>query len=414
MSASTAAPQDVKPDPKIIDLLKNKESESKIAHVSLEYFPPRTEQGVKNLHARMERMLANTKCLYTDMTWGAGGSTADLSLDLALHAQRTGHVSNMHLTCTNMEGEDGDPIKAVHDALQKSYDGGIRNIVALRGDPPEGEKEWTATEGGFTCALDLVKYIRKEFGDEFGISVAGYPEGHPNRISELTAEEVESMSEAEKGRCCTHDGVTYVCKDDDYKKEMDYLKEKIDAGGDFIITQMFFDAEVFKTFVNDCRSWGINCPVVPGLMCINAYPGFKKMTKFCKTRVPESLEKKMDSMKDDPEAVKKFGVEFGAEVCRNLLDFGVEILHFYTLNLEKVVYGITDELGITSGLVEGSNEKDAKDMVAVGSRWARAGDTVKSGAQQGVVKEIKADGAAVVTVDGKEEEWAKGTFEKVF
>jgi methylenetetrahydrofolate reductase (NADPH) len=358
-------------------------------------------------------MLANTKCLYTDMTWGAGGSTADLSLDLALHAHKTGHVSNMHLTCTNME-KDGDPIKAVHDALQSAYNGGIRNIVALRGDPPEGEKEWTASEGGFTCALDLVKYIRENFGDDFGISVAGYPEGHPNRISQLTAEEVENMSDSEKGRCCTHDGITYVCKDDDYKKEMDYLKEKIDAGADFIITQMFFDAEVFKTFVNDCRKWGIDCPVVPGLMCINAYPGFKKMTKFCKTRVPKSLEDKMDSMKDDPEAVKAFGVEFGAEICRSLLDSGSKILHFYTLNLEKVVYGITDELGITSGLIEKSNESDAKDMVAVGSAWARVGDTVKFSAGQGVVKEIKSDGAAVVEVDGKDVEVAKGSYEKVF
>jgi len=171
--------------------------------------------------------------------------------------------------------KDGDPIKAVHEALQKCHDGGIRNIVALRGDPAEGTEEWTATEGGFACALDLVKYIRKTFGDDFGISVAGYPEGHPNRISELSAEEEESMTDAEKGRCCTHDGITYVCKDDDYKKEMDYLKEKVDAGSDFIITQMFFDAEVFKAFVKDCRNWGINCPVVPGLMCINAYPGFK-------------------------------------------------------------------------------------------------------------------------------------------
>ncbi len=214
-------------DPKIIDLL-NKDPEG-LAHVSLEYFPPRTEQGVKNLHARMERMLTNTKCLYTDMTWGAGGSTAELSLELALHAQKTGHVSNLHLTCTNME-KDGDPIKGVHDALQEAYDGGIRNIVALRGDPQEGENEWTATKGGFTCALDLVRYIRKEFGDDFGISVAGYPEGHPNRISELSEEEVKNMSESEKSRCCTHEGITYVCKDDDYKKEMDYLKEKVDAG----------------------------------------------------------------------------------------------------------------------------------------------------------------------------------------
>ncbi|KAL7449670.1 hypothetical protein ACHAWC_001717, partial [Mediolabrus comicus] len=206
----------------------------------------------------------------------------------------------------------------------------------------------------------------------------------------------------------------YVCKDDDYKKEMDYLKEKVDAGADFIITQMFFDAEVFKTFVNDCRKWGINCPVVPGLMCINAYPGFKKMTKFCKTRVPKALEEKMESMKDDADAVKKFGVEYGVEVCRSLLDSGVKILHFYTLNLEKVVYGITDELGITSGLTEQSNESDAKDMVAVGSAWARVGDTVKCSAGQGVVKEIKSDGAAIIEIGGEDVEMAKGSYEKVF
>jgi len=407
-----SAPQNAQADPKIIDLLSKKPEDGKVAHISLEYFPPRTEQGVKNLHARMERMKKNTNALYIDMTWGAGGSTADLSLELALHAHNIGHVSNLHLTCTNME-KDGDPIKAVHAALQAAYDGGIRNIVALRGDPPEGQNEWTAAEGGFTCALDLVVYIRKHFGDDFGVSVAGYPEGHPNRISQLTEEEVINMSESEKGRCCTHEGVTYVCKDDDYKKEMDYLKEKIDAGADFIITQMFFDSEVFKTFVNDCRKWGIQCPVVPGLMCINAYPGFKKMTKFCKTRVPKSLEEKMDSIKDDSSAVKKFGVEFGTEMCQSLLDFGVEILHFYTLNLENVVYGITDDLGITKGLIEKNNDSDAKTMVAVGSAWARVGDKVKGHVGEGVVKEIKSDGTAVIEVEGgKYVEMAKGSYEK--
>ena len=176
---------------------------------------------------------------------------------------------------------------------------------------------------------------------------------------------------------------------------------------DFIITQMFFDAEVFKTFVGDCRKWGIECPIVPGLMCINAYPGFKKMTKFCKTRVPKPLEEKMDSM-------KKFGVEFGAEICRTLLDSGVTILHFYTLNLEKVVYGITDELGITCGLIEKSNESDASDMVAVGSAWARVGDLVKTSSGEGVVKEIKGDGAAIIVIDGNDIEFAKGSYEKLF
>ncbi len=165
---------------------------------------------------------------------------------------------------------------------------------------------------------------------------------------------------------------------------------------DFIITQMFFDVEVFKTFVKDCRKWGIDCPVVPGLMCINAYAGFKKMSKFCKTRVPKALEEKMDSMKDDADAVKAFGVEFGAEVCQSLMDFGTEVLHFYTLNLEKVVYGITDALGLTKGLITQSNEKDAASMVAVGSAWARVGDKVKSIYGEGIVKEIRKGGEAVI------------------
>ena len=137
--------------------------------------------------------------------------------------------ANMHLTCTNME-KDGDPVAAVREALEKCIDGGIRNIVALRGDPPHGEDEWKAAEGGFTCALDLVKFIRSEFGDEFGIAVAGYPEGHPNAISEIKEGEEASLSEAELARCSHFDGKTYVCKDEDFKKEMDYLKEKVDAG----------------------------------------------------------------------------------------------------------------------------------------------------------------------------------------
>ena len=125
---------------------------------------------------------------------------------------------------------------------------------------------------------------------------------------------------------------------------------------------MFFDVSVYRSFVKECRDYGINVPIIPGLMCINAYGGFKKMSNFCKTRVPKSLEDKMDSMKDDQAAVKAFGVEFGADVCKSLLEAGAPVLHFYTLNLEKVVYGITDELGITENLVQQSNESDAKNI----------------------------------------------------
>lgn len=179
---------------------------------------------------------------------------------------------------------------------------------------------------------------------------------------------------------------------------------------DFIITQMFFDTKVFGTFVEDCRRWGINCPIVPGLMCINAYAGFCKMTKFCKTRVPPELKAKMDSMADDPDAVKVFGVEYGIQMCQELMTIGVDVLHFYTLNLEKVTFGILQGLGYE---VKGSaDETDAQTMVAKGSAWARVGDEVKTPSGNGIVQDLNADGSAVVMVDGsaiivKKDDYAK-------
>lgn len=332
--------------------------------------------------------------LFSDVTWGAGGSTADLTLEIAEHLKETGHVANMHMTCTNME-KDGDPKLAVHSALKTAQKHGIRNIVALRGDPAAGQEEWKAADGGFTCALDLVKYMRENFGDEFGISVAGYPEGHPNAISEI--EDPSTMSEAETARSSTCDGKTFTCKDEDYKKEMDYLKQKIDAGADFIITQMFFDTKVFGTFVDDCRKWGINVPIVPGLMCINAYGGFCKMTKFCKTRVPAELQAKMDSIAEDTEAMKTFGVEYGIQMCKELMEIGVDVLHFYTLNLEKVTFGILQGLGYeVKGAVD---ESDASTMVAKGSAWARVGDKVKTIYGSGTVQDVRSDGTASVMIE---------------
>mmetsp|Transcript_1467 Transcript_1467/g.4058 ORF Transcript_1467/g.4058 Transcript_1467/m.4058 type:complete len:200 (-) Transcript_1467:85-684(-) len=181
---------------------------------------------------------------------------------------------------------------------------------------------------------------------------------------------------------------------------------------DFIITQMFFDTAVFGAFVKDCRKWGINCPVVPGIMCINAYGGFCKMTKFCKTRVPAELQSKMDSMKDDTDALKAFGVAYGVQMCQELIEIGVDDLHFYTLNLEKVVYGILEGLGYEVKAT--ANEADAASMVAKGSAWARAGDNVKCEHGNGVVKTIHEDGSATITIDGEDKTLAKGKFEKVF
>jgi len=395
-------------NPRIIDLIQKKEAGSK-PFVSIEFFPPRTDAGVKNLYARMGRMKESINPLFSDVTWGAGGSTADLTLEIAQQLRETGHVANMHMTCTNME-KDGDPKAAVRSALETAKQNGILNIVALRGDPAAGQEEWKAADGGFTCALDLVEYIRENFGSDFGISVAGYPEGHPNAIS--LVEDPSTMTESEKARSSTEGGKVFTCLDDDYKKEMEYLKKKIDAGADFIITQMFFDTKVFGTFVNDCRKYGITCPIVPGLMCINAYAGFCKMTKFCKTRVPTDLRTKMDSLKDDPDAVKAFGIEFGVQMCQDLIEIGVDVLHFYTLNLEKTTYGILSGLGYE---VKGNaNDSDAQTMVAKGSAWARVGDTVKTAQGVGIVQAIGSDGSATIEFEGetptatlKKEEYSK-------
>jgi methylenetetrahydrofolate reductase (NADPH) len=187
---------------------------------------------------------------------------------------------------------------------------------------------------------------------------------------------------------------------------------------------MFFDAKVFIKFVEDCRRVGITCPIVPGLMCINNYAGFAKMTKFCKTRVPDDLRDHMESIKDDAAAIKQYGIDFGVQVCKELMASGhVQVLHFYTLNLEKVVYGVLDGLGLTTNASAAVNEKDAAAMVAKGSAWARVGDKVKTQYGQGVVTEMdQATGDAKITIEswslaGNQNPTAylqKGQYEKIF
>lgn len=340
--------------------------------VSLEFFPPRSETGLLNLHERMER-LKSVHPLFADFTWGAGGSTADMTLELSITCKKElGLVPNMHLTCTNMS------VDMIDDALKGCKANGIRNIVALRGDPPKGEDEWSSAEGGFTCALDLVRYIRKHHGNYFGISVAGYPEGHPDRIK-LVEGGLESLSKSELTRCSiSENGDVHVCSDKDWAEELVYLKEKVDAGSSFIITQMFFDPTVYGVFVKDCRKAGITVPIVPGIMCINAYGGFKRMVGFCKSRVPPQLAARLEAVKDNEAAVKELGVDYGEEMCRSLLQQGAPGLHLYTLNLEKVSVGILRRLGL-AGEYDGiiANEDTAQML-----------DMIKSGAMKAPVEEL--------------------------
>ena len=256
--------------------------------------------------------------VFCDITWGAGGTTADVTLDIADRMQNQACVETMmHLTCTNMKAE------MVTEALEKSKATGVRNILALRGDPPKGQEKFEAVEGGFECALDLVRFIRKTHGDDFGICVAGYPEAHPDFI-------VDDPEEMEQN----------------YWKNIAYLKEKVDAGAGLVITQLFYDCDIFLKFVRDCRQAGIQVPILPGLMPIQSYGGFKRMTGFCKTKVPQTILDALEPISENEEAVKAYGIHLGAQMCRRLLDAGIPGLHMYSLNLEKSVLGILKATGL--------------------------------------------------------------------
>ncbi len=293
---------------KIIDKILTLTSEDKPFY-SFEYFPPRTEAGMENLYARLERM-ARLEPAFVDVTWGAGGSTSEATLEIVDAAHRYFSLDvMMHLTCTNMS------ISNIEDALERAKDSDINNILALRGDAPEGQGKWENNAGGFNYASDLIRYIREKYGDYFSIGAGGYPEGHP-----------EAKSKA---------------------NDVMYLKKKIDEGANFVITQLFYDLGEYFSFVDRCRAIGINCPIIPGLLPIHNYERFRQFTELCQTKIPPEVNKRLEQIKDDDAAVKVYGIELCIEMCRKLNEQGVRGFHFYTLNLESSVTAILDELGWT-------------------------------------------------------------------
>ncbi|GLT92836.1 hypothetical protein SLE2022_106510 [Rubroshorea leprosula] len=302
---------------KVVDKIRALVEDQNKVVFSFEYFPPKTEDGVDNLFERMDRMVAHNPA-FCDITWGAGGSTADLTLDIANKMQNIVCVETMmHLTCTNM------PVEKIDHALATIKSNGIQNVLALRGDPPHGQDKFVQVQGGFACALDLVQHIRRKYGDYFGITVAGYPEAHPEVI-----------------------GSNGVASPEAYQKDLEYLKRKVDAGADLIITQLFYDTDIFLKFVNDCRQIGITCPIVPGIMPINNYKGFLRMTGFCKTKIPVEITAALEPIKDSEEAVKSYGIHLGTEMCKKILAHGIKTLHLYTLNMEKSALAILVNLGL--------------------------------------------------------------------
>jgi len=338
-------------DPKLNDLIAAQEGRGPF--VSIEFFPPKSTEGVSTLYKVLEKLKAYNP-LFADVTWGAGGSTSDLTLELCRGIKERGVAPNMHLTCTNMESS------LIDAALKGCKESGISNILALRGDPPVGEAVWTATDKTLACALDLVNYIRKDYSkEEMCITVAGYPEGHPTAMTvvegglgELSASELSrySVDVNDQG-----EEVILCCRDDAFAKEMSYLKQKIDAGADCIITQMIFDPQCYRTFVDSCRAQGITVPILPGIMCISAFGGFKRMTKFCKSRVPADMLKAIDAANQAVDesagavaaaatAVKELGIELVEKLCREFVKQGAPGLHFYTLNTSAATTAVCDRL----------------------------------------------------------------------
>ena len=297
-------------------------------YFSLEFFPPKTSMGSSNLRARLDRMSRALRPLFVTVTWGAGGSTATKSLELAELCQRElGLTTCLHLTCTNMSKE------LVDRALEDARTLGIRNILALRGDPPRGEEyslDGEKAQVEFEWAVDLVRYIRKMYGDYFCIGVAAYPEGHADESHPA-------------GQNLEHD--------------LPSLVEKVQAGADFIMTQLFFDVEAYDGFEKRLRGHesGVfkDLVIVPGMMPIQSYQMIKRTTKLSHARLPEDIMGRLDRVRGDDEMVKKVGVDIVSEIVEHIKQSKIPApggnkrgFHFYTLNLEKAVAFILERTNL--------------------------------------------------------------------
>jgi len=275
--------------------------------VSFEFFPPKTEEGVEQLYRTVEE-LRRCRPSFVSVTFGAGGSTRDRTLDLVSRIQRElGVVTMAHLTCV---GSTRDEIGAI---LRRLADSGVENVLALRGDPPKGETSFVAVPGGFRFASELVGYIRDQ-GFDFCVGAACYPEGH-----------VETR---------------------DLDADLGHLVTKVSAGVDFLVSQLFFDNEDFRAFVRRARAAGIDVPIVPGLMPVTNVGQTERFTQLCGSRIPQELHRRLRIVANDPAAVVATGVQWSVDQGRALLRDGAPGLHFYTLNRSSATLAVHAALGL--------------------------------------------------------------------
>ncbi|HTD65216.1 MAG TPA: methylenetetrahydrofolate reductase [NAD(P)H] [Candidatus Limnocylindria bacterium] len=278
--------------------------------ISFEFFPPKTDEGDRNLLEKTIPALMKLKPDFCSVTYGAGGSTRDKTLSIVESIQNQHGLTAMsHLTCVNSTKEQ------LREVLVDAKRRGIKNILALRGDPPMGVGEFQKTPGGFEFSYELVAFI-KEMGG-FCIGTAGFPEGH------------------------------IACKEG---KIVDWqrLKAKVDAGADFVITQLFFDNRDFFEFRDHVAKLGLMVPLVPGMLPILSASQIKKFTTLCGAGIPKPMLDKLEQLGDDDSATMAYGIEYATKQCEELLREGVEGLHFYTLNKAHSTTEVVKNLGLAA------------------------------------------------------------------
>jgi methylenetetrahydrofolate reductase (NADPH) len=273
---------------------------------SFEFFPPRTEEGERNL-ADALAALAALHPTFVSVTYGAGGSPAEKlkTIDIVSRMKEEhGFEAMAHFTCV------GATVDELRDTLDVMRDRGVENVLALRGDPPRGEDEWSATEGGLHYSRELIELIRDNY--DFAIGAACFPEVH------IHASDPES--------------------------DLRYCKEKVDAGARFLITQLFYDNRHFYDFVARAREIGIEVPIIPGIMPITDCRQIQRITSMCGSEIPARLQRELELRADEPQAATDFGVAYATLQCADLLANGAPGIHFYTLNRSPATRAILSAL----------------------------------------------------------------------
>jgi methylenetetrahydrofolate reductase (NADPH) len=271
--------------------------------LSIEFFPPQTAEGMEKLRATLAR-LAVLKPEFFSVTYGAGGSTRDNTLATVMEIAAGGHSAAPHLSCI------GSTRAGIREMLAIFIERGIRRIVALRGDLPSGMVD----SGEFRYANELVEFIRSETGDRFHIEVAAYPEWHPQARSP--------------------------------REDLINFKRKVDAGASSAITQYFYNTDAYDHFIAEARALGVTVPIVPGIMPIASFSKLARFSDACGAEIPRWMRRKFESLGDDKDSIRAFGLDVVTELCQRLIERGAPGLHFYSMNQAGLTLELCKRLGL--------------------------------------------------------------------